>query len=567
MKAGMAGANPGNGIGSGVPARQLRCAIYTRKSSEHGLEQEFNSLDNQREAAEAYIKSQSHEGWRLLPEHYDDGGYSGGSMDRPALQRLLAEVRAGRVSVIIVYKVDRLTRSLSDFAKLVELFDAHGVSFVSVTQAFNTTTSMGRLTLNVLLSFAQFEREVTGERIRDKIAASKRKGIRVGGPVPLGYITKDKKLVVHETEAETVALIFRRYLDLGCLSSLVQDLKARGIVTKLNERSDGSRRGGNGFTKAPLAHLLRNRCYIGELVHKSRYYPGEHQPIIDRDLFEAVQAKLDDQARRTGIPAFNTGSILAGLLYDDAGNRMHAATTKKNRGRYRYYISAALNQNRPRAAGSIARVPAPEIEAAVLAALDIDPPTNSQSDGSICGTDSDGHTQLEVVPARIIAQRVERIVIERTRLVMTLRRSPDGQLNGTTTESMPKSEPETKLDPMILPFVIPPRRRRRSIINVADEAHIQPMRSETRARLVDGIAKARRWLDDLIAGRVADTAAIARQECCSERSVRMTLNLAFLSPKLVQAAVDGTLPSGLGIIRLTDMPSEWQAQISRVAEL
>ena len=284
------------------PTRPLRCAIYTRKSTEHGLEQEFNSLDAQREAAEAYIKSQAHEGWRLCPERYDDGGLSGGSLERPALQALLAAVAHGRVDVIIVYKVDRLTRSLADFAKLVELFDKHGVSFVSVTQQFNTTNSMGRLTLNVLLSFAQFEREVTGERIRDKIAASKRKGIWMGGPAPLGYRVEGKKLLAHPTEAEQVRTIFSRYLELESLTVLMQDLARRGIESKMRHLSSGAIRGGAGFGKGALAYLLRNRTYLGEIRHQGRTYPGEHEPIIDRDLFEAVQTKLTSQAqaRRQG---------------------------------------------------------------------------------------------------------------------------------------------------------------------------------------------------------------------------------------------------------------------------
>ncbi|WP_238240888.1 recombinase family protein, partial [Methylobacterium isbiliense] len=271
-------------------SKPLRCAIYTRKSTEAGLEQAFNSLDNQREAAEAYIKSQAHEGWRLLPESYDDGGHSGGSLERPALQRLLAEVRAGRVDVIVVYKVDRLTRSLADFAKLVELFDVHGVSFVSVTQAFNTTSSMGRLTLNVLLSFAQFEREVTAERIRDKVAASKRKGLRMGGPVPLGYRVRDKKLVVDEAEAEQVRELFRGYLEQGCLSALVADLRTRGVVTRASRLKDGRVRGGVAFGKGALGYLLRNRIYVGEVGHKGRHYPGEHAGIVPRELFDPPSA-------------------------------------------------------------------------------------------------------------------------------------------------------------------------------------------------------------------------------------------------------------------------------------
>src|SRR5215204_489066 len=260
--------------------KRLRCAIYTRVSTEHGLEQDFNSLDAQREAAEAYIKSQAHEGWVLIKAHYDDGGFSGGSMDRPALQRLLCDVKAGSVDVVVVYKVDRLTRSLADFAKLVELFDAHSVSFVSVTQAFNTTTSMGRLTLNVLLSFAQFEREVTSERIRDKIAASKRRGLWVGGMIPLGYESRDKKLVINEEEAERVRLIFRRYLELGSLGKLMEELRERGIVSKVRHLSNGRTIGGIPFTRGSLAYLLRNRFYIGEVRYRGEVCLAQHTAIV-----------------------------------------------------------------------------------------------------------------------------------------------------------------------------------------------------------------------------------------------------------------------------------------------
>ena len=253
--------------------KPVRCAIYTRVSTDQGLEQDFNSLDAQYDAAEAYIRSQVHAGWTLIRARYDDGGYSGGSTDRPALQRLLADVKARKVDVIVVYKVDRLTRSLADFAKLVELFDGHGVSFVSVTQQFNTTTSMGRLTLNVLLSFAQFEREVTSERIRDKIAASKRKGLWVGGIAPLGYETKDRKIVVVEEEAECVRTIFRRYLELGSLNLLMADLREQGIVTKVRSLKTGRTVGGIPFTRGPLAHFLRNRFYIGEVAFKGEVLP------------------------------------------------------------------------------------------------------------------------------------------------------------------------------------------------------------------------------------------------------------------------------------------------------
>jgi site-specific DNA recombinase len=264
--------------------KYLRCAIYTRKSSEHGLEQDFNSLDAQREAAEAYIKSQAHEGWRGLKAHYDDGGLSGGTLERRGLQSLLTDIRARKIDVVVVYKVDRLTRSLADFAKLVELFEAHGVSFVAVTQQFNTTTSMGRLTLNVLLSFAQFEREVAGERIRDKFAASRRKGMWMGGTIPLGYDIKDRKLVVNEEEAARVRLIFRQYLAVGCITKLRADLEQRGVRTKQRVLTSGAVQGGCSFGRGALYHLLQNRIYRGEVVHKGVVYPGKHKAIVDEEL-------------------------------------------------------------------------------------------------------------------------------------------------------------------------------------------------------------------------------------------------------------------------------------------
>jgi DNA invertase Pin-like site-specific DNA recombinase len=265
-----------------IERKVFRCAIYTRKSTEHNLDLEFNSLDAQREACEAYIKSQANEGWRLVTDHYDDGGVSGASLERPALQTLLADVRTGKINTVVVYKVDRLTRSLADFAKLVELFDQYEVSFVSITQSFNTTSSMGRLTLNVLLSFAQFEREVIGERVRDKIAASKRKGIWVGGPVPLGYRVIDKKLVVVPEEAEAVRTIFVSYLQLGSMGALIEDLDRRGIRTKANGLTNGRVRGGIRFGVGSLAHLLKNRFYIREVVYRGATHRGEHEPIPPR---------------------------------------------------------------------------------------------------------------------------------------------------------------------------------------------------------------------------------------------------------------------------------------------
>src|SRR5271170_3092783 len=351
--------------------KPVRCAIYTRVSTEHGLDQEFNSLDAQYEAASAYIRSQAHAGWTLIRSRYDDGGYSGGSTDRPNLQKLLDDIRARKIDVIVVYKVDRLTRSLADFAKLVELFDAHGVSFVSVTQQFNTTTSMGRLTLNVLLSFAQFEREVTSERIRDKIAASKRKGLWVGGPLPLGYHMKDDKIAVVEDEAERVRLIFRRYLELGGVNALVRDLRKRDIRTKSRLLSTGATRGGIPFGRGSLCYLLRNRFYIGEVKYKDEILPGEQPAILDRALFDAVQQKLTDQWTTRSTTRNASDHLLTGLLFDDAGHRMVPTHATKSGVRYRYYVSLPHlhGESKTVSVGSVSRVPATDIEHIIVKSL------------------------------------------------------------------------------------------------------------------------------------------------------------------------------------------------------
>jgi site-specific DNA recombinase len=350
------------------PRPPLRCcAVYTRKSSEEGLEQDFNSLDAQREAGTAYVKSQRHEGWRLLTAAYDDGGYSGGTLDRPALQRLLVDIRAGKVQIVVVYKVDRLTRSLADFAKLIELFDAHGVSFVSVTQQFNTTTSMGRLMLNVLLSFAQFEREVTGERIRDKIAASKKKGLWMGGTPPLGYDARERKLILNETEAKLVRHIFRRYAELGTVVKLMTALESEGHRSKRHTSASGRTCGGWAFSRGHLYRILSNRIYRGEIVHKDAAYPGEHQAIVEPELWDRVQALLASNHHAAGTgERVASPALLKGLIFDGAGNRMSPAHAVKGGIRYRYYVSQAVLQGRAREAGSIARLPARELEQVVI---------------------------------------------------------------------------------------------------------------------------------------------------------------------------------------------------------
>src|SRR6185437_1709237 len=348
--------------------KPLRCAIYTRKSTEHGLDQEFNSLDAQREACEAYIKSQASQGWKALPQHYDDPAYSGGNLDRPALKKLLRDIEHGRVDIVVVYKIDRLTRSLADFAKLVETFDARAISFVAVTQQFNTTTSMGRLTLNVLLSFAQFERELASERVKDKVAASRKKGKWTGGTVPLGYDAKDKKLVVNRAEAETVRTIFRRYLELKSFARLVADLDKRGIVTKRRNTKVPKYLGGIPFTYGPLAYFLKNRIYLGEMHHGGKWFKGEHKAIVDDETFERAQDLLKSNRVTRRVKHSESGAFLQGKLFDDRGNRMGPSFSSKNGVRYRFYVSTAL-RGRKHKAGSVSRISAPELEDIVESAM------------------------------------------------------------------------------------------------------------------------------------------------------------------------------------------------------
>lgn len=394
---------------------------------------------------------------------------------------------------------------------------------------------MGRLTLNVLLSFAQFEREVTAERIQDKIAASKRKGMRVGGPVPLGYDVENKRLVVNEEEAERVRFIFRRYLEVGCLTVLLQDLRERGIVTKVSRKSRGAGRGGIPFSRGPLRYLLRNRVYIGEVVHKDQHYPGEHLPILDRGLFEAVQQKLASRSvgRRRG--SINTDSLLTGYVYDDRGNRMSPTTSNKGGLRYRYYTSQALVQGRKQDAGSVPRVPATEVEAAVLGALEPLKSATPSSAPEITGSDGSERELIEHHVARITIQKgaVEiALVMEKNQRRSSFPGRRSDARAGASSFCQPTQEG-----------------KRQHAIHYA-----------SRARLVEQIAKGRMWLDGLVSGHVTDTKQIAEREGCSERSIRMTLTLAFLAPDLVKGAVDGTLPYGMGVSRLMDLPPEWRKQ-------
>lgn len=556
-----------------APAR-LRCAIYTRVSNDAGLEQEFNSLDNQREAAEAYIRSQAHEGWSLLPARYDDGGFSGGSLERPAVKALLADVEAKRVDIIVVYKVDRLTRSLADFARLVELFDAVGVSFVSVTQAFNTTTSMGRLTLNVLLSFAQFEREVTGERIRDKIAASKKKGIWMGGRVPYGYRVEARKLLVVPEEAEEIRAMFRRYLEVRSVPELAAELKRSGFRTRVRQLSSGRTIGGIPLTHGPLSTLLKNRLYLGEITHRDKVWPGEHEPIVDRDLFDAVQAALAANGPTRKVTWQRSDALLLGRIWDDRGNRMMPAHANKGPVRYRYYVSCAKAQNRPETEGSVPRVSAPEIERIVMDRLrpvwnewnavanrlrdsmqvSAAPALTSSSRASAVDAapinSNAAHT--EATDADIVGALLDRVVVCVDAIVLRLTPLRD----------------DDPSDEIAVPWQRRVQTRRRAVLVPAYRPSLNAdlIRSEARARLLAGIVRAQGWVERFLSGTVASTKAIAAAEGLSERTVRMTLPLAFLSPVIVKAAVDGTLPHRAGMTLLATLPDGWRQQEDRLAD-
>jgi site-specific DNA recombinase len=514
--------------------KPVRCAIYTRVSTDQGLDQDFNSLDAQFEASQAYIRSQAHARWTLLRAKCDDGGFSGGNTDRPALQRLLEDVQAGKLDVIIVYKVDRLTRSLADFAKLVELFDKHNVSFVSVTQQFNTTTSMGRLTLNVLLSFAQFEREVTSERIRDKIAASKRKGLWVGGMAPLGYETKDRKITVNEPEADLVRTIFRRYLKLGSINLLVADLRKSGLATKVRTLRTGGAVGGIPFGRGPLAHILRNRFYIGQVAFRGEILAGEQPAIVNRTLFDEVQAKLSEQLNNHTTTRMKSEALLVGRIFDDRGNRMSPSHARKRGIKYRYYLSSALLEGQPERSGSIRRVPAVEIETLVIRSVQEDLKLKEPTDVK-----------------ELVTNHIERVEVQTDHLVI--------QLSQTQTANRQRAKGNKTLH---VPWRKTESTRRREILlsGPAPPKDSRPIRSETRATLVASIARGRRWLDELKADPIANVEAIAKREGCSARKVNMTISLAFLAPDLVKAAIEGRLPRGMGVARLCDMPAEWSRQ-------
>jgi site-specific DNA recombinase len=553
-------------------ARRKRCAIYTRKSSEEGLEQEFNSLAAQREACEAFIRSQRNEGWVLAKSGYDDGGFSGGNMERPALQGLLADLRAGRIDIVVVYKVDRLTRSLADFARLVEIFDAQGVSFVSVTQQFNTTSSMGRLTLNVLLSFAQFEREVTGERIRDKIAASKKKGMWMGGNVPLGYDASERTLVINPAEAETVRRIFALYRELGCVRRVKQEADRVGLRTKCTRTGNGIERGGKSFSRGHLYRLLANPIYTGRIAHKGELYPGQQPALIDNETWTAVRNQLaanasDHQCKATAVEQ----SLLAGLLVDARGKRLTPSHAIKKGRRYRYYASAALitEAGTDRAQGW--RLAAREIEDAVIRILvdALTSPAKLVERFGAAGMPSDEIRKMlgraasiaaalngsRGGRAKLVRELVDKVIVDEKTLIIKLRRGP--LLDGDVWSSASEDQSDRAIE---LTAAVAFKRRGVETKLVLPGLAQQKHSSRCDPALIKAIARGRAWFEELATGRARSLQELAKRDGITRRYIRRLVGLAFLSPQLVEAILQGRQPVELTATRLTELPLDWTEQ-------
>ena len=546
---------------------RIRCAVYTRKSTEEGLEQDFNSLDAQRESCEAFIRSQRSHGWVLMSAHYDDGGISGGTMDRPALQRLLKDIETHRVDLVVVYKVDRLTRSLTDFAKMVEIFESKNISFVSVTQQFNTSTSMGRLTLNVLLSFAQFEREVTGERIRDKIAASKKKGMWMGGVPPLGYDVQDRQLVVNSEEAGTVRTLFQLYLEHETVKALLDKANRRGIVTKRHHRQDGQCVGGRAFSRGQLYRLLSNPLYVGKVMHKGQLFEGQHTGIIHPETFESANELLKRNAsRRHSATNAKAPSLLSGLVYDETGDRLCPTHANKKGKRYRYYISKRLMHGNDDGGGW--RVPAREFEDAVLSAatlflrnkrrlldeLRLPSATTSETATAVAQAEAliprinDGEVLKDLFHRVHLRPDSLRLEITRSSLLQLLLGSQEAHADDTE---------------QLIEFSVPLRLRRRGMeTKLILEEGTASLRNVDN-RLIALIARSRRWWEMITSGRASSINEVATLEGIDPSDVGRSLQLAFLSPEIVEAIVTGRQPVDLTtqkLRRLSALPFAWDQQ-------
>jgi DNA invertase Pin-like site-specific DNA recombinase len=561
-------------------AKRSRCAIYTRKSSDEGLEQAFNSLDAQREACAAFILSQKHEGWTVLPALYDDGGFSGGTMDRPALKRLIADIEAGQIDVVVVYKVDRLTRALSDFAKLVELFDRRGVSFVSITQQFNTTTSMGRLTLNVLLSFAQFEREVIGERVRDKIAASKKKGMWMGGMPPLGYDVKDRKLVVNDEESRTVVDIYRRYLALKSVRALKEELAVAGIRSKRRVRSDDTKYGGQKLARGALYLMLQNRIYRGEITHKGNSYPGQHPPIIDQPLWVEVQAALAKNRieRTTGMRAKHP-SLLGGFVFDATGERLTPTYAVKKGTRYRYYISAYLMREARSNHSNGWRIPAGDLEGLVINRL-----RAFLADGGaiLDALDDESHSEQSqlIERGREVAEQLAaqaptevkttlmtllcRVEVKPDRIEINISRRRLAEL--LAGQPIDLTTPDQRLDRKshdIVTLTVPARLKRvgremRMLVENADD------QTDADPSLLRIIARAHDIQGRLSQNTELTVHDIAREERVTAAYIYTLLRLPWLAPDITTAIVNGRQPQQLNAMTLmrkaSRLPAAWAEQ-------
>ena len=559
---------------------RIKCAVYTRKSSEEGLEQSFNSLDAQREACDAFIRSQKLEGWALVSAKYDDGGFSGGNMDRPALKTLMADIAEGKVNTVVVYKVDRLTRSLADFAKIIEQFDSKGVNFVSVTQQFNTTTSMGRLTLNVLLSFAQFEREVTGERIRDKIAASKAKGMWMGGPVPLGYDLRDRRLYVNEKEAERVREIFRLYLRLRTVPALMSHLVQAGVRTKVRTNPAGAKRGGHYWSRGALYQLLRNHIYLGEIDHKGSIYPGEHEAIVDRGLWEQVQKLMDENRQgRQRRRRMASGSMLTGLLFSESGVRYIPTNTQKGGRRYHYYTSQSVIKGE-KIDDQVGRLPAPTVEAAVTERIlqFLQSPTEILD--AVKRLDApDVHYDKILELARQRASdwpRIPRVgQVAQTRAMLHRAIVHDDsielQLDLESTVAVPQGRQETRTGNQHLQIFS-------LYASFRHVAHGKVLKlvigngpsqsSASRKAIAKAIARARSWYELMMQGRVSGLPEICRSHALTRSYVKNLFPLAFLSPESIEDLLNGrndqatTLESLMGRV-----PMRWGEQKAYLADL
>ncbi|MFG1351361.1 recombinase family protein [Xanthobacter autotrophicus] len=564
----------------------VRCAIYTRKSSEEGLEQSFNSLDAQREACEAYVASQKAEGWIVLPRMYDDGGFSGGTMERPALRQLLADVEAKLIDTVVVYKVDRLTRALGDFAKIVEVFDGAGVSFVSVTQSFNTTSSMGRLTLNMLLSFAQFEREVTGERIRDKIAASKAKGMWMGGRPPLGYEVRDRKLEIVEVEAQTVRHIFGRYAELWSVLELGEELAAAGITAKRHVSATGNVTGGGQLGRGALYHLLQNRLYRGEISHKEMIYPGQHEAIVDEVLWEKVQAVLtENRVERAVRSDAAAPSLLAGLVRDEDGIALTPSHANKKGRRYRYYVSHDLiagrkgvgddGDNRPKRRRSAARrIPATDLEAIVegritalftdASAIDtiVAPRARDVEErrGLVARTGDLAHRWPGLSPTEKIAnlQRlVQEIVVTSDAVAITLRSEAILAMLRGEADSQRDDDGET------LTLAVPATLKRvgMEMRHLIDAPQAQQNRKPDHS-LLRLIARAQKFRDLILQGDGASITDLAAASSVTPSYFTRVVRLGFLAPEVIAAILDGRQPIELSALKLSlaSLPKDWSEQ-------